>query len=66
MVILMATQSPTHGQDRAITLHFADREAWHTFADEPWWSLVDIRDMLNVFHPLTIPQTGMLPARGVR
>ena len=58
LVILMATPLAARGQDRALALHFADREAWHSFADEPWWSLVDIRNMLNVFHPLTIPQTG--------
>ena len=27
-------------------------------ADEPWWALVDIRNMLNLFHPFTIPATG--------
>ena len=58
MAMLVAMPSATYGQDRALPLDFSDREAWHTFADEPWWSLVDMRDMLNVFHPLKIPQTG--------
>lgn len=41
-----------------MSLSFADRKAWSLAADKPWWSLVDVRDMLNVFHPYSLPQTG--------
>ncbi len=46
------------GQDHYQAIGFDQRDRWHTFADEPWWALVDLRDMLNIFHPLTIPKTG--------
>jgi hypothetical protein len=43
---------------RALSLSFGEREAWQVSADEPWWALIDIRDMLNVFHPFVVSQTG--------
>ncbi len=41
-----------------LDLSFADRAAWVISAAEPWWSTIDIRDMLNLFHPLVESRTG--------
>jgi hypothetical protein len=43
---------------RALVLTFGEAHAWTAFADEPWWALVDIRNMLNIFHPFVVSQTG--------
>lgn len=37
---------------------FSESGGWHLLVDEPWWVLFDMRDMLNLFHPLVVPQTG--------
>jgi len=42
----------------ALSLSFSDSDSWHISADGPWWALIDIRDMLNLFHPLVISETG--------
>ena len=39
-------------------LPISDSGNWHISADEPWWALVDIRDMLNIFHPFVVSETG--------
>ncbi|UCH36227.1 MAG: hypothetical protein JSV65_07705, partial [Armatimonadota bacterium] len=58
-VMLLAFARAGRGdRDRALSLPFSDRGAWEVFADEPWWALVDIRDMLNIFHPFVVPETG--------
>jgi hypothetical protein len=44
--------------ERVLCAGFGDREAWAVSADEPWWALVDMRDMLTLFHPLVVPETG--------
>ena len=44
--------------NNALSLSFSDSDKWHISADEPWWALVDIRDMLNLFHPFVVPETG--------
>jgi len=60
VVLLVLTTAMLGNADdaRVLSAEFADQEAWSVFADEPWWALVDIRDMLNIFHPLSVPQTG--------
>lgn len=45
-------------RERALCVGFGDLSAWDIFADQPWWALIDIRDMLNIFHPLSLPVTG--------
>ena len=37
---------------------FGDRQAWNVRSDAPWWGLIDLRDMLNLFHPFCISETG--------
>ncbi|MHB8970223.1 MAG: RIFT barrel domain-containing protein [Pirellulaceae bacterium] len=44
--------------DRCIDLSFSNHDAWVIGADDPWWSQVDIRDVLNLFHPLVESHTG--------
>lgn len=46
------------GNGRALRLSFADQATWHVHADAPWWALVDLRDMLSLFHPHVISETG--------
>ena len=43
---------------RYIDLSFSQRDAWVVSADAPWWSRVDSRDILNLFHPLVESRTG--------
>jgi hypothetical protein len=57
-MVMTLTQVARGAQRRAMSLTFAERGAWKITADEPWWALVDIRDMLNIFHPLVISETG--------
>jgi hypothetical protein len=58
LIAIALAGSASSDQRRRLSLTFADRAAWKVFADEPWWALVDIRDMLNVFHPFSLPHTG--------
>ena len=58
VLVLLAAQTAQGSQSRAQSLSFSDRSAWKVFADEPWWALVDMRDMLNIFHPYVLPRTG--------
>ncbi len=59
IVGLSAVAACAHAdRSRVVDLTFADRDQWRTEADEPWWALVDIRNMLNLFHPFTVPATG--------
>jgi hypothetical protein len=51
-------QFGTCDDQRAKLLSFSDSEAWQVSADKPWWALVDMRDMLNLFHPLIVSETG--------
>ena len=37
-----------------------DGGAWRVAAAEPWWALVDLRNMLNLFHPHVVSQAGAL------
>ena len=43
---------------RVLNLSFADSKTWRVSADQPWWALADMRDMLDVFHPFSISKTG--------
>ena len=43
-----------------VDLSFSQRDAWTVSADDPWWSLIDIRNVLNLFHPLVESRTGAL------
>ncbi len=56
VVFMTAGRSFADGQ-RVLSASFGDGSTWRIFADEPWWALVDVRDMLNIFHPLSIPET---------
>ena len=56
VVFMTAGRSFADGQ-RVLSASFGDGGTWRIFADEPWWALVDVRDMLNIFHPLSIPET---------
>lgn len=58
LMTLMLGRTGSANATRALSLSFGEREAWHVSADEPWWALVDIRDMLNIFHPFLVSQTG--------
>jgi len=58
MGIFGAPQTGSASAGRALSLSFGDHRAWRVFADEPWWALADIRDMLSIFHPFVISQTG--------
>jgi len=42
----------------AVSIGFGETGTWRLQADEPWWALVDVREMLNLFHPLVISETG--------
>jgi len=42
----------------ALLLDFSESSTWDVSADDPWWELVDIRNMLNIFHPFVVSQTG--------
>ena len=44
--------------ERCLQLSFADRDGWAIGADDPWWSRVDIRDVLSLFHPLVESRAG--------
>jgi len=60
-VLFMSDNSKSLGNDchsHALSLSFSDSHSWHISAEKPWWALVDIRDMLNLFHPLVISETG--------
>jgi hypothetical protein len=52
------SQSGTCDNQRAKLLAFSDSKAWQVSADKPWWALVDIRDMLSLFHPFVVSETG--------
>src|SRR5687768_9564793 len=54
----LLVSSASAEQGRYLAVGFGEKERWHTFADQPWWALVDIRDMLNIFHPLSLPKTN--------
>jgi len=43
--------------NRVLSFSFSNDD-WHVLANQPWWALVDIRDMLNLFHPFVISETG--------
>ena len=45
-------------EQKVLSVSFGDRGAWSIFADEPWWARIDMRNILNLFHPLSIPRTG--------
>jgi hypothetical protein len=45
-------------EQKMLSVSFGDRGAWSIFADEPWWARIDMRNILNLFHPLSIPRTG--------
>lgn len=57
-MVFGVVQSAGADHERALALGFAQRDAWNVHADAPWWALTDIRDMLNLFHPLSVSQTG--------
>ena len=56
--VLMAAALTTAAESRVLKPGFGDRDRWRIEADEPWWALVDIRDMLNLFHPFSVTATG--------
>ena len=59
MPLVLLGADAAGGQDgNALNSNLADAETWKPFAEEPWWSLVDMRDVLNVFHPLSVPTAG--------
>jgi hypothetical protein len=43
---------------RVLQPSFANAKTWRVSADQPWWALVDMRDMLNVFQPYSVSRTG--------
>lgn len=45
-------------EQKMLSVSFGDRGAWSIFADESWWARIDMRNILNLFHPLSIPRTG--------
>jgi len=57
LLLMIGLSQVARADSRALSLDFADR-AWTVSADEPWWALVDLRDMLNLFHPFVVPQAG--------
>lgn len=50
--------SENERDNKALALNFADSDEWNISADKPWWGLVDMRDMLNLFHPFLVSETG--------
>jgi len=60
--VLIMTANVQSGENdyynRVLLLNFSDSKGWHVSANQPWWALVDIRDMLNLFHPFVISKTG--------
>ncbi len=53
MMLLTSVHCPCAASgSRCIDLSFSDRAAWALHANEPWWSRVDHRDVLSLFHPL--------------
>jgi hypothetical protein len=58
VMVLALAKSSSGDQGRVLNLGFADRSAWTVSADAPWWALVDIRDMLNLFHPFVVSASG--------
>lgn len=57
MVVLLAV-GVASAAPRTLDLGFGGGQAWQVTADAPWWALVDLRHMLNCFHPYSISETG--------
>jgi hypothetical protein len=59
MFAMLVGGSPARAaEDRALRVGFDDHTRWRLTADEPWWALVDLRDILTLFHPFSLPRTG--------
>ncbi len=57
-LFVVSAPTGTEAQERVLRPGFHDQQVWSVDADKPWWALVDIRDMLNLFHPFSISQPG--------
>ncbi len=60
-ILIMGIISQSSGDEsgkNALPIEFSGSNNWDVSADEPWWALVDIRNMLNIFHPFVVSQNG--------
>lgn len=46
------------GEGRFLDLGFGEQEAWTVRTAGPYWGRIDRRDLLNIFHPLMVSETG--------
>lgn len=58
MCLLLTIAGAQAQTARVLQPGFGQRATWTVAADKPWWGLVDLRDMLCLFHPYSLSQTG--------
>ena len=58
LATVTAARPAVAAPERVIRLPFTGGDDWRSFADEPWWAVVDLREMLSLFHPFSLSRTG--------
>jgi len=58
MLMNANVRSEENDYGQAQLISFSEPNEWSISADQPWWALIDIRDMLNLFHPFLVSETG--------
>ncbi|MCC6443678.1 MAG: hypothetical protein IT210_09520 [Armatimonadetes bacterium] len=54
--VMMALGQGAGAEPRALASEFG--EGWQVSEERPWWSLIDMRGMLSLFHPFVVSETG--------